>query len=170
MSASPITTSFPLQRIEAESPSDAADVRTLVDAAFGPGRFAKTAERLREASMPIPGAALVAREGERVVGTVRLWPVEVAGERMAFLGPLAVAGDRRRDGLGAQLIEAAFAAAEQAGCTGVLLVGDMPYFARFGFTPAAIRLPGPVDPARVLARMFAANSTPEGEVKAAAQV
>lgn len=136
-------------RIETEAPSDVAAVTAVVDRAFGPGRFAKTAERLREGATPL--VALVAREGETVIGTVRLWPVTIGGRPAAFLGPIAVEADLRSGGVGAALVEAGLAAARDLALDGVLLVGDRPYFGRFGFEVAAdVRLPGPADPCRVL--------------------
>src|SRR5690606_13552624 len=94
---------------EPESPFDAAAVEALVLAAFGPGRYAKTAERLREGARPIAGFVL--RDGGgRIIGSVRLWPVEVAGRPAAFLGPIAVDAARRESGLGATLVEAAVGA------------------------------------------------------------
>jgi predicted N-acetyltransferase YhbS len=136
--------------IDVEQAADAAAVEALVAQAFGPGRYVKTAERLREGSQPIAGLCFVVREAGLVTGTVRLWPVEAAGVRLAFLGPIAVHASRRSDGLGAALIERACAAARREGWPGVLLVGDEPYFGRFGFKRASIALPGPVNPARVL--------------------
>ena len=128
---------------------DAATVEALVAAAFGPGRFAKTAERLRERASPAGG--FVARRGSGLVGSVRLWRIAVAGRPAYFLGPIAVEAVQRGGGLGAALVAAAVAAARAAGVSGVLLVGDAPYFSRFGFATApAVRLPGPVDPRRVL--------------------
>nr|WP_314438926.1 N-acetyltransferase [uncultured Brevundimonas sp.] len=136
-------------RIEAETPADAEGVEALVMAAFGPGRFAKTAERLREASFPTAG--FVIRQNGRIIGSVRLWPVTVGQTHALFLGPIAVEAARRSDGLGAELVQACVDYARAAGVGGVLLVGDPPYFGRFGFIPApeAI-LPGPVDRRRVL--------------------
>ncbi|MBA3050716.1 GNAT family N-acetyltransferase [Brevundimonas sp.] len=135
-------------RIETEAPADAAAVEGLVLAAFGPGRFAKTAERLRERARIAAG--FVAREDGRVVGSVRLWAITVGGAPALFLGPIAVAPDCRRAGLGADLVQACI---EQAAKTGILLVGDLPYFGRFGFRPAPeARLTGPVDQRRVLWR------------------
>lgn len=135
-------------RIEIEAPADAAAVEGLVLAAFGPGRFAKTAERLRERARIAAG--FVAREDGRVIGSVRLWAITVGGAPALFLGPIAVAPDSRRAGLGADLVQACV---EQAGQTGILLVGDLPYFGRFGFRPAPeARLAGPVDQRRVLWR------------------
>ena len=135
-------------RIEIETPADAAAVEALVLAAFGPGRFAKTAERLRERARVAAG--FVAREDGRIIGAVRLWAIWVGGEPALFLGPIAVSADSRRAGLGADLVQACV---DHAGQTGILLVGDLPYFGRFGFRPAPeVRLGGPVDQRRVLWR------------------
>jgi predicted N-acetyltransferase YhbS len=149
--------------IELEAPGDAQAVADLVEAAFGPGRYAKTAERLREHNTPIPGLSFVAREDAgRVIGTVRLWPVTVGGERVAFLGPIAVDGAERSQGLGARLIARAFEAAEGSGFRAMLLVGDEPYFGRFGFVRAKVEMPGPVDPRRVLIKTLDGAAAPEG--------
>ncbi len=136
-------------RIDAETSADAEGVEALVIAAFGPGRFAKTAERLREGS--VPAAGFVARQDGRVVGSVRLWPITVGDTRALFLGPIAVDKAARSDGLGAELVQACIEQARRMGAGGVLLVGDRPYFERFGFQPAPEAvLPGPVDRRRVL--------------------
>ena len=135
-------------RIEVEAPADAAAVEGLVLTAFGPGRFAKTAERLRERARIAAG--FVAREDGTVIGSVRLWAITVGGEPALFLGPIAVSADSRRAGLGADLVQACV---DHAGDVGILLVGDLPYFGRFGFQPAPdARLNGPVDQRRVLWR------------------
>jgi predicted N-acetyltransferase YhbS len=144
------STLFPVPQIDAETSADALAVEALVLAAFGPGRFAKTAERLRERATVAVG--FVARDGATLLGSVRLWSITVGGRRALFLGPIAVAADNRRAGLGAELVQACLTWASDAG-QGVLLVGDAPYFGRFGFEAAAdVRLPGPVDPRRVLWR------------------
>ena len=131
--------------IEAEIPADAAAVEALVLAAFGPGRFAKTAERLRERAAVVAGF-------EALLGSVRLWSIAIDGAPALFLGPIAVAADNRKAGVGADLVQACLAHAAETGL-GVLLVGDAPYFGRFGFTAASeVRLPGPVDPRRLLWR------------------
>ncbi|MDQ1154024.1 GNAT family N-acetyltransferase [Brevundimonas sp. SORGH_AS_0993] len=136
-------------RIDAETPADAPGVTALVAAAFGPGRFAKTAERLREGSNWIVG--FVAREGEAVIGSVRLWPIRVGETPALFLGPIAVDATRRSGGLGAELVEACLERARTLNVGGVLLVGDVAYFERFGFRPAPEAvLPGPVDRRRVM--------------------
>ena len=148
MSATPIHSALP--HIDVETADDAEAVEALVLAAFGPGRFAKTAERLRERA-PV-AAGFVAREGTELLGSVRLWSITIGGTSALFLGPIAVAADNRRAGLGAELVQACLARAEAAG-QGVLLVGDAPYFGRFGFVMAPdVRLGGPVDPRRVLWR------------------
>lgn len=148
MSATPAMS--PVPRIDAETVADAAAVDALVLAAFGPGRFAKTAERLRETASVAIG--FVARDGVTLLGSVRLWSITVGGEPALFLGPIAVAADNRRAGLGAELVQACLTWAGEAG-RGVLLVGDAPYFGRFGFEAAPdVRLPGPVDQSRVLWR------------------
>ncbi|MFC7378525.1 GNAT family N-acetyltransferase [Brevundimonas sp. GCM10030266] len=133
-------------RIDAETPADAASVEALVMAAFGPGRYAKTAERIREQAAITAG--FVARENGRVIGAVRLWSITVGDRAALFLGPITVSADSRKGGLGADLVQACI---DHAGETGILLIGDAPYFSRFGFRPAPeARLLGPVDQRRVL--------------------
>lgn len=140
----------PSLRIDAETPEDAVAIDRLVMAAFGPGRFAKTAERLREHAAIATG--FVARQDDRIVGCVRLWSITIGGTPALFLGPIAVDADVRRGGLGAELVNACLEAADQQG-SGILLVGDTPYFGRFGFEAAPdVTLPGPVDRRRVLWR------------------
>lgn len=152
--------------LDHETPFDARPVEALVAAAFGPGRFAKAAERVRERARLLPECSFVARAEGRVVGTVRLWAVRVGEARLAFLGPIAVDHAWRSEGVGAALVERACEAAQAAGLDGVLLVGDPPYFARFGFEPApGVVLPAPVDPRRLLVRRFSGLTTaPVGPV------
>ena len=136
-------------RILRERSGDAAAVDALVLAAFGPGRFAKTAERLREAAHLTAG--FCAFEGERLIGSVRLWSITVGEARSVFLGPIAVDAASRRGGLGADLVQACIEEAKAMKLDGVLLVGDPPYFSRFGFVaaPRAV-FAGPVDQRRVM--------------------
>jgi predicted N-acetyltransferase YhbS len=138
-----------------ERPEHARAVEVLVDRAFGPGRFAKSSERLREGNRKLDDCSFVALSDGRVIGSVRLWPVSVGGQPVAFLGPLAVDATERSHGLGQALVEAACAAAAKAGWRAVLLVGDAPYFGRIGFAsgPAAqATMPGPADQRRVLVK------------------
>jgi predicted N-acetyltransferase YhbS len=141
--------------IAPEAPDEAAAVMALVEHAFGPGRYAKSAERLREANRFLPHLSFVAREAGALVGTVRLWPVRIGDRRALLLGPIAVGHAVRRRGLGLALVERACEAAAQAGHEVVVLVGDLGFFERSGFErlePGRIRLPGPADPERILVR------------------
>jgi predicted N-acetyltransferase YhbS len=137
-----------------ETPKDVEARERLLDEAFGPARFLKTCERLRAGRLPARGLALVAKAGERVVGTMRMWPVHAGiGRPALLLGPLAVARDCRSLGLGAALIEDGLARAKARNHRAVLLVGDAPYYARFGFDQRFTRdlvLPGPVERERFL--------------------
>ena len=138
-----------LLAITPELTSDCSAVEALVLAAFGPGRYAKTAERVREHARMTAG--LVARDGDRLVGSVRLWAITVGNVPATFLGPITVDADHRKGGLGADLVAACVEVARRDNVGGVLLVGDAAYFERFGFLPAPeARLPGPADPRRVM--------------------
>jgi predicted N-acetyltransferase YhbS len=157
-----------LPQIRTEGPSDGPAVAALVEHAFGPGRYAKSAERLREGNTPIPELSFVAEEAGKLAGSVRLWPVSVGGEAAAFLGPIAVDDAHRGQGLGQALVERACEAAKAAGYCAVLLVGDAPWFERAGFqrTPDAT-MPGPVDQRRVLVRYLKDGCALSGAVQRA---
>lgn len=136
-----------------EEPDDAPAIEALVERAFGPGRYAKAAERLREGNTPRLDLSFVAVDGGRLIGSVRLWPIHIGGEPAVFLGPIAVDVNQRSQGIGQALVERACEAAVAAGFSAVLLVGDAPWFERTGFVRAPhVRMPGPVDPRRVLTR------------------
>lgn len=135
--------------VRAEQVGDTGTIERIVLEAFGPGRFAKTAERLREGAAVDVG--FVACLDGRVVGSVRLWQIRVGGTPCLFLGPIAVQRSERSEGLGAALVQACIDHARASGAAGILLVGDAPYFGRFGFDRVGgISMPGPVDPARLL--------------------
>jgi predicted N-acetyltransferase YhbS len=141
--------------LTSEAPDHAPAIEALVDRAFGPGRFTKVSERVREIAEFAPELSAVALEAGRVLGVARMWRVSVGGQPFTFLGPLAVEAEARKAGLGAMLVEHACEAARAAGEAGVLLVGDAPFFGRVGFSIAeGVTLPGPVDPKRVLVRRF----------------
>jgi predicted N-acetyltransferase YhbS len=127
----------------------------LLDQAFGGKRRRKTSERLRSGRLPAEGLALVAADGKRVVGTARLWNIACgSGQSALLLGPVAVASDCRNRGIGAALVRRAVAEARRLGHQAVMLVGDPPYYSRFGFSgekTAAIQMPGPVERHRLLA-------------------
>ena len=135
-----------------ERASDAFAREKLLDAAMGRARVRKTSERLRAGRLP--AIALVARDAAGVVvGTVRLWNVDVGGTAALLLGPLAVATDRRCDGIGGALMREAISRAQYAGHGAILLVGDAPYYARFGFSrdvTLRLQMPGPVELERFL--------------------
>lgn len=121
--------------IREEKIADVAAREALLDLAYGACRFTKTSERLREGRRPADGLALVAVERGRVIGTVRLWHVTAGPGRAALLlGPLAVHPDYRNRGIGTTLVRRAIARARLAGHQAILLVGDAPYYGRFGFS------------------------------------
>ncbi|THD81909.1 MAG: N-acetyltransferase [Phenylobacterium sp.] len=145
-----------------EQPADAGAADALIDRAFGPGRFTKVSERVREFAEFAPELSFCAWREGRLVGVVRQWRVRAGETPVVFLGPIAVEAEARSGGVGAMLVHRACAAARAAGETAIVLVGDAPYFGRWGFSAALakdVRLPGPVDPKRVLATAF----TAEGE-------
>jgi len=151
-----------------EQPQHSAAIEALLDHAFGPGRFVKSSERVREISEFAPELSFCAFEDGDLLGVVRQWRVRVGDKPMVFLGPLAVEKDQRSAGLGALLVERAWAAAKAAGEAGVLLVGDVAYFQRFGFEAAPAKgavMPGPVDQSRVMALMFDGTDALSGPVR-----
>ncbi|MGZ9021038.1 MAG: GNAT family N-acetyltransferase [Rhodoplanes sp.] len=141
--------------IRHERPADAPAREALLDRAFGACRFEKTCQLLREGRRAADGPSFVASAFGRIVGTVRLWHVAVGGRPALLLGPLAVHPDWRARGVGGLLMRRALAAAGARGHAAVLLVGDAPYYARFGFSAektGALSLPGPYEADRLLAR------------------
>ncbi len=141
--------------IRTETAADFAARERLLDRAFGRERRRKTSERLREGRLPAEGLAFTAvDEKGKLVGTIRLWDI-VAGSagRALLLGPLAVDCKGQGKGVGAALMRHAIAEARILGHSAIILVGDAPYYARFGFAhgPVAdLHLPGPVERARFL--------------------
>jgi predicted N-acetyltransferase YhbS len=139
--------------IRAESVEDASTIEALNADGFGPGRYAKSAYRLREGVSPIAELGFVAVENGVLRGSVRFWPVAVGGVRALLLGPLAVQSDQRGRGIGIALMAHGIAAAKARSFSSILLVGDEPYYAKVGFSrlpPGRIRFPGPVDQNRIL--------------------
>ena len=138
-------------RLAPETPEDAWEVEALFDTAFAPGRGALSSYRLRTGP-PLAALCRVARDaGGILAGAIRFWPVRVGSAPALLLGPVAVHPTRQGEGLGALLIEGALD--DAAGWDRVLLVGDAPYYRRFGFAPLpGVAMPPPTDPARVLGR------------------
>ncbi len=136
-----------------ETPDDEAAILHLNERVFGPGRFARTAYRLRESTPPDLGLSFVARVGPLLVGANAMTPIFIGEAPAYLLGPLIVEPVFRSRGIGEALIGASLDAARAAGAKLVILVGDEPYYGRMGFKRMAagrVVLPGPVDPARVL--------------------
>lgn len=126
----------------------------LLDRCLGERRTAKSSERLRDGRLPADGLALTAERDGEVIGTVRLWHVEAGGVPALMLGPLAVKPELQGEGLGKTLMREALWRAACRGHGAVILVGDAPYYARFGFDAALTRdlaMPGPVERERFLA-------------------
>jgi len=141
--------------IRPEVAADAADIDELLDLSFGPGRYAKTAYRLREGVAALPALSFVAVEEGSLRGSIRYWPIAAAATPALLLGPLAVQPNQRGRGIGIGLMETSLANARVLGHRLVILVGDEPYYARVGFTrvpEGRLTLPGPVDTARLLWR------------------
>ena len=146
--------------IEPERPGDAPAIEALLDEAFGADRHKKQSYRFRQHVGPIEALSLVARDGERVVGTIRQWPLVIAGTAPAsmpvmtpalLLGPIGVAADRRNERIGDRLMRESLRLADELGHGIVLLVGDLSYYGRFGFRAAAAHglfMPGE-DPRRL---------------------
>lgn len=141
--------------IAAETDADVASRDILLDRAMGPRWRRKASEKLRRGRLPAEGLAFVARDGEgRVVGTVRLWNVRAGQAEALLLGPLAVDPSMKSAGIGSALMRHALEQAALSGHGAVLLVGDAPYYARFGFSSertGALAMPGPYEPHRFLA-------------------
>jgi len=141
--------------IRAERASDVAAREALLDACFGENRHLRSCQRLRDGRVTAEGLAFSAVHEGRLVGTLRLWHVSAGDVPALVLGPLAVDPSCRKFGVGAALMRQALAAAEAAGHGAVILLGDAPYYARFGFSAqktGELSLPGPFERDRLLAR------------------
>jgi predicted N-acetyltransferase YhbS len=142
--------SFDIRPID---PADDAIVDALHEIAFGPGRFTRTAYRLREGVPPDPRLSFAAVAGGALVGSVWMTPIRIGARPALLLGPLAVRPDWSGRGVGRALVRRALDAARADEHKLVMLVGDLPYYGPLGFqqvAPGTITLPGPVDPARIL--------------------
>ena len=148
----PLTGAAPCT-IRAERASDVAGREALLDACFGEDRDARTCQRLRAGRAPAEGLAFSAVRQGRLVGTIRLWHVSAGGVAALVLGPLAVDPSCRELGIGAALMNHALTAAKRRGHGAVILLGDAPYYARFGFSAlktGELSLPGAFERDRLL--------------------
>jgi len=144
-----------------QTPEDAPAVDALLDVAFGPDRMKKTAYRLREGVGPVGELSFVAKKDGVLVGTIRFWPIIIKTDAKParripalMLGPIAVDPALKGQGIGMGLMRTGLAAAKGLGAQIVVLVGDLDYYNRVGFSRApavGLRMPGPVDPERLLA-------------------
>jgi predicted N-acetyltransferase YhbS len=141
--------------IRLETDGDAPTLSQLSAEAFGPGRFTRSAYRVREGAPPIKALCLCSLLDGKLVGGIRFTAIRIgSSEGAALLGPLVVDPVEKGKGYGKALVQEGLARARAEGFALVLLVGDMSYYGRFGFQPVPsgqISLPGPVDPARLLA-------------------
>jgi predicted N-acetyltransferase YhbS len=135
-----------------ETAADRWEVEALYDLCFAPGREALSSYRLRDGVPPVAPLCLVARDRYgAVVGAIRYWPVRVGGHPALLLGPVAVHPTRQGEGVGGLLMRESLGRAD--GWERVMLVGDAPYYARFGFTKLeGVAMPPPTNPERVLGR------------------
>jgi predicted N-acetyltransferase YhbS len=144
-----------------ETADDALAIDRLHERTFGPGRYARTAYRIREGAQHTLELSFVARIGTLLVGSVRLTPVRIGETKALLLGPLTVEPPFRERGIGLQLIERALLGAKSKGHRLVVLVGDEPYYGKVGFKriPKGLaQMPGPVDPARLLVAELAVGA------------
>ena len=144
-----------------EAKEDAGAIEHLHERTFGPGRYAKTAYRLRESGPHALALSFTARVGTLLVGSVRLTPIRIGETPALLLGPLTVEPPFRDRGIGFALIERALAEARTQGHRLALLVGDEPYYSRAGFKPVPkgrAAMPGPVDPERLLVAELVAGA------------
>src|ERR1700690_2978423 len=147
--------------IRSERASDVVAREALLDASFGETRSLRTCQRLRDGRAPAEGLAFSVMAEGRLVGTLRLWHVSAGGIPALMLGPLAVEASSRKLGVGTALMDHALAAATTRGHRAVILLGDAPYYARFGFSAekmAELSLPGPFERDRLLGLELAAGA------------
>ncbi|WP_036636575.1 GNAT family N-acetyltransferase [Paenirhodobacter enshiensis] len=141
-----------MYQLEEETEADWWDVEALYDLCFAPGRTALSSYRLRDGVEKVHPLCLTLREDGVLAAVIRYWPVQVGGRRVLLLGPVAVHPTRQGEGLGGLLMHESLAEARRLGWERVLLVGDRPYYQRFGFWKIdGVVMPPPTNPERVLA-------------------
>ncbi len=151
-------------RLLRERPEDAAEVERLLDLAFAPGRTALSSYRLRQGVPPVAELCTIVRDDyDALAGAIRYWPVRIgdAGAPALLLGPVAVHPTRQGEGIGALLMRETLADAAALGWPRVILVGDLPYYSRFGFSrelARALDFPQPYNPDRLLGKALTPGS------------
>lgn len=138
--------------LNCEAAEDWWEVEALYDLCFAPGREALSSYRLREGVDPVTGLSLVARDAAAILaGAIRVWPVHVGRDTALLVGPVAVHPTRQGEGLGGYLIRDVLERARATGWARAMLVGDAPYYGRFGFARLdGVEMPPPTNPDRVL--------------------
>ncbi len=153
-----------------ETKDDWWEVEALYDLCFAPGREALSSYRLRDGIPPVPELCLLARDTDNTVGgAIRFWPVRVGDHQALLLGPVAVHPTHQGEGLGRVLISESLPLAQKLGWARVLLVGDAPYYGKFGFEKLeGVVMPPPTNPDRVLGRALADGAWEQvrGDVRA----
>lgn len=141
-----------MYQIRSENPDDLWEVEALYDLCFAPGREALSSYRLRDGVPPVPGLCMIARDDlDILAGAIRYWPVRIGCDTALLLGPVAVHPTRQGEGLGGALIRESLHLAKQNNHARVMLVGDAPYYGKFGFRKLQdVRMPPPTNPDRVL--------------------
>ena len=140
-----------MYKLEEETEADWWEVEALYDLCFAPGRTALSSYRLRDGVEKVHPLCLTLREDGVLAAVIRYWPVQVGGRRVLLLGPVAVHPTRQGEGLGGLLINESLAEAKRLGWERVMLVGDAPYYKRFGFKKLeGVIMPPPTNPDRVL--------------------
>ncbi len=156
--------------IDEEAPADAGAREVLLDRVM-PDRASKPSERLRQGRLPAAGLSFVARDGDRLVGSVRLWQVSAGGRPALLLGPLGVEHRLRGKGVGAGLMQVALNRAALLGHAAVILIGDPEYYERFGFVAdptSGLVMPDPVERRRFLGHELVGGSLKRAEGQVAA--
>lgn len=143
-----------MYRLSPETDTDWWEVEALYDLCFAPGRTALSSYRLRDDVPPVPGLSVVARDADGILaGAIRYWPVRIGDAPCLLLGPVAVHPTRQGEGLGGALIRDSLDSAGAARWERVLLVGDAPYYSRFGFKAlSGVIMPPPTNPERILGK------------------
>ncbi len=145
-----------------ETPADWWEVEGLYDLCFAPGREALSSYRLRDQVDPVAPLCLLLRDANGIAAAIRYWPVQIAGADVLLLGPIAVHPTHQGEGLGGWLMRESLARAQALGWARVLLVGDAPYYSRFGFARLdGVTMPPPTNPARVLGLELVAGAWDE---------
>lgn len=148
--------------LSSETENDVHEVEYLFDLAFAPGRGALSSYRLRDEVPPVSQLCMVARDAyQSLAGAIRYWPVLIGSDAALLLGPVAVHPTHQGEGLGAGLVAQSLERARLAGWTRVILIGDEPYYRKFGFSrecAKGLEFPAPTNPDRILARALEADA------------